>query len=390
MKKMLFIQHWSTIGGSGISLYNTCLALNSQYDLTVFLPEYPNDLSLFLIEKGIKVKTVKKKIGQISYYSGYQSTLKIGFWIDFFRGFLQLPFWKSVLNEESPDIVLVNSKVLCYLSLVLKDVKSICFVRETIPVKKNAFLEFITRNLLERFTAVSFLSEYDRKQTNLKMTKSILAYDFLNISDYKTEPNISEISENLNIAFFGGNDYLKGFHQIMLAAMNLKNEKVRFHVVGYIQKASNLKTKLMSVISEERWIINNHEQFIQKHQLQDMFKFYGKMEDISPVMNACDLVLFPMIMPHQSRPAFEAGAFKKTVLIPNFDNIKEFYLDKHNAILFEPNSVVSLVDKIQYCIDNRNELKDLGIKNFENTVKYHLEETALNELRGALDEIFYE
>lgn len=380
MKKALFIQHWSTLGGSGVSLYYTCQELSKKYNVKVLLPNNPQDLSDYLLSKNIKFRTLDFSVGQISYYSGGPALYSFGFWRNLFKCIINLKSWEKIIEEEKPDIVFVNSKVLCYLSLVLKKYKSVCFVRETIPLKRNLIMDLITKSLLDKFTIVSFLSNYDLIQTKLTRATSVISHDFLVPEEYKVIENGNNPDNNLNIAYFGGNDHLKGFHMILKAAKILKSSPVKFLIIGYMNTTQSRLKRIVSFFDENTKINVNYEKYIEIHGLSNNIIIYGKQNDISTIMNNSDILAFPMTEPHQSRPAFEAGVFRKSVIMSGFDNIKEFFVDHENALLFEPNSVQSFVSSIEFCLSNPQIVKSLGESNYLKTIRNHNASTSLSKL----------
>jgi hypothetical protein len=70
MKRIIFFHHSGTIGGAGVSLYNTIISLKEEYEIIVYCPSQPNAFKQYLESKDIKVKTYDFSIGSIPYYSG--------------------------------------------------------------------------------------------------------------------------------------------------------------------------------------------------------------------------------------------------------------------------------------------------------------------------------
>ena len=239
MKKILFIQHWSSVGGSGISFYNTWNSLKDKYNIVAYIPNSPYDLYEFLISKGMEAKTYSFTCGQIPYYSGGSDFYKPGFWLSIINIFFQISYWKNVIEKEAPDIIMVNSKVLCWMAPLFKGKKSVCFVRETIKGSPHNPINKLMKVMLEKFSLVSFLSEYDLIQTNLKKAKSVVSPDILNPEEYIDKYGKNKACELLgidskafNIAFDGGIDRLKGI-DILVKAMNyLKDENITLIVDG--------------------------------------------------------------------------------------------------------------------------------------------------------------
>lgn len=398
MKKILFIHHWSTIGGSGISLFNTWKSLQDHYVVVTYIPDNPLSLFEFLSAKGLNSKTYSFTCGQLSYYSGGSSPLKPGFWYSLYNALMQIPYWRKVVKTEQPDIIIVNSKVLCWMGKIFKEKKSVCIVRETINGNPNNLLNRIMKRLLENFTLVSFLSEYDLIQTNLKKASTVVSPDFLFSENYvdilgkKVACEQLDINENsFNIAFAGGINKLKGI-DLALEAMNyLKNENINLIVAGeeidaIINQSSNIFS--FNVFKKVRLrFAKNIKKYIANNELQDKVKFVGVQKDISILYSASDILIFPMKKPHQARPAFEIGIQKKPVIITDFPNIREFVKDGVNGLTFEPNNPESLAQAILKLKNDRVLLNLLGEANYEFTLEYHTESYAMGKLMNAIKEI---
>jgi glycosyltransferase involved in cell wall biosynthesis len=398
MKKILFIHHWSTIGGSGISLFNTWQALKSDYDIVTYIPESPPSLFKFLESKGLEPKTYSFTCGQIPYYSGGSNLLKPGFWYLIVNAIKQVPYWKKVIKQENPDLIIVNSKVLCWMGRIFKGNKSLCFVRETIKGKPTGVINKIMKKMLEDFTIVSFLSEYDLIQTDLKVASSVVSPDFLYPQNYIDRLGKKQACEQLNvdsnsfnIAFVGGVDKLKGI-DIAIKAMNyLKDENITLLVAGndigdIVQKnKSSILTRTFrrKSIKFSKYV----KSYLNHNGLKNSVKFIGVQNDISNLFSAVDILIFPMKEPHQARPAFEIGVQKKPVIISDFPNISEFVKDGVNGLTFQANDPKALAKAILKLKDDKDLLKKLGESNYEYTIKYHTEEYAMKPIIDKIQEI---
>lgn len=386
MKKVLFIHHWSGLGGSGVSLYNTWEALQNEFQVVAYIPENPKDLKDFLNSKGLEPKTYSFTCGQIPYYSGGSNIFRLGFWYLIFNAIIQLPFWAKIIKEEKPDVVLVNSKVLCWMAFLLKNKKSVCFVRETIKGSPNNFLNSMMRKMLDRFSLVSFLSEYDRNQTGCK-TNTVVSPDFLRMEDYssgltKEEAcNILKINpDTFNIVFLGGYDPIKGLDLLIHAMNELKEENVSLIVAGNtdIKKETSFfkKLKVKKLLKYK----TNIQDSIVNYKLEKKIHFTGIQKDMSTLFTTADVLVFPMKDPHQARPAFEIGVQKKPVIITDFPNVREFVVDGVNGITFNNEKPREIAEAILKLMKNRDVYKNMGEKNYLYTYLYHTKYNATKDL----------
>lgn len=400
MKKILFIHHWSTVGGSGISLYNTWKSLESKFEIVSYIPDKPSDLFEFLKSKNLVAKTYSFTCGQIPYYSGGSNFYKPGFWYLILNAIKQISYWKKIIKLEAPDIIMVNSKVLCWMAPLFKGKKSVCFVRETIKGSPQNLLNKIMNRFLEKFSLVSFLSEYDLTQTNLKNPLTVVSPDILDPEEYidiygkKEACSLLKVDSNtFNIAFVGGLDQLKGIDVAIKAMKYLRNEKISLIVAGMdvSSKPNNIKNvfKRMTIRKSVKFA-KKVKEYIEDNNLESLIKFVGVQTDISLVYSASEVLVFPMKKPHQSRPAFEIGIQCKPVIISDFKNIREFIKDGENGLVFEPNNPEKLANAILALKSNSSLLERMGKFNYSYSMQFHTEKYAISELLDAIHKMLNE
>lgn len=398
MKKVLIIHHWSSIGGSGISLFNTWQSLQCQYNIITYIPDSPPSLMHFLQSKGLNPKTYSFTCGQIPYYSGGSNLSKPGFWYLLLNALFQIPYWKKVIAEEQPDLIIVNSKVLCWMGKLFKKTKSICFVRETIKGRPANLINRVMKNMLEDFTLVAFLSKYDLFQTDLNKAMTVVSPDFLYLEDYVDKcgrefacKQLGVDSSSFNVAFVGGIDKLKGIDIAVQAMEILQNENISLLVAGNDIGAitdGGTKNFLTKIIKRKSVKFSKEiKSYIDDKCINKCIKFVGIQNDISILFSASDILIFPMKEPHQARPAFEIGAQKKPVVITDFTNIHEFVEDGVNGLTFEPGNPTALAQAILRLKNDKDLLEKLGNTNYEYTMKYHREVYAMGALAEKINEI---
>lgn len=397
-KKVLLIHHSGLLGGAGISLYYTWKALEEKYEVSCHVPSEPPELMDFLVSKGLKPKTYAFRLGKITYYSGGNTLASPKFWYHALRSITQFKFWKTIIKNERPDLVFVNSKVLCWMSILFNEVKSVCFVRETIPGNPKSLMNRIMRGLLDKFSIVAFLSEYDADQTRLENAYKIISPDFLDVLEYeeiisreKACEKLGLNSELFNVLFVGGKDPLKGLDVGLKAISRLKDSRIQLIVAGYDKisihshgfKGVIEKFKKQKVLKYSR----NIDEFIARNNIVDSIKFIGIQSDMRTVYTACDLLIFPMTKPHQARPAFEIGVQKKPVIISDFPNIGEFVINGENGLAFKPNDHIELANAILRLKNDTNLRNQLGKENQKFTYKFHTAEYSVKQLLIGIDKI---
>jgi glycosyltransferase involved in cell wall biosynthesis len=398
-KKVLLIHHSGLIGGAGVSFYNLWLTLQNRFEVVGYVPDEPPDFMNDLRAKGLRPRFFRFRLGKITYYSGGNRLLNLKFWYHFLHILFQYKYWKNVISNEKPDLVIVNSKVLCWMGILFKraGIKSICFVRETILGNPKNLVNRFIRSLLENFQLVTFLSNYDKQQTALSNTISIVATDYLdpckykNVIDKKVACSRLGINPNtFNVLYVGGINELKGI-DIAIKALSLLDNQVSLIVAGAdsgLVKEKGLRGLILKV--KKGKIINFSKSIkkrIKENNLEKNVFIIGVQTEMVTAYSACDLLIFPMKKPHQARPAFEVGVQKKPVVISDFPNIREFVVNGENGVTFEPNNPNSLSKVIQDLMNNPELLKQYGNRNYEYTMKYHTEGYAIKELINKIEEL---
>jgi len=397
-KKILMIHHCGLIGGAGISFYNTWMTLGEKYNVVSYVAGNPPDLLMFLREKGLKPHTFPFRLGKLTYYSGGNNLWEPSFWYHALHLVFQISYWKKVISKEQPDLVIVNSKVLCWMGKLLKKTKSLCFIRETIPESPKKVMNRIMRNMLDDFTVVAFLSEYDLHQTGLNKAKTVVSPDFLDVEVYKDKLGRKVACKKLdinpntfNVLFVGGINRLKGVDLALKAINLLKDEDITLVVAGNDlgdTSGNGIKYLISRIIRRKSIQFSKQiKEYIKQKSIEDKVKFIGIQNNMSVSFAACDILIFPMKEPHQARPAFEIGVQQKPVIITDFPNIHELVKDGVNGLTFDPDNAEALAQAILKLKSDKELLKRLGYSNYEYAMKYHTERYAMGTLINKIDEI---
>lgn len=397
-KKFLMIHHSGLIGGAGISFYNTWMILDKKYNVVSYIADDPPNFFMFLREKGLNPHTFPFRLGKLTYYSGGNDLLKPRFWYHALHSLFQIGYWRRIIKNEKPDLIMVNSKVLCWMGKLFKKTKSLCFVRETMSGSPKNIMNRIMRSMLDDFTLISFISDYDLRETELEKAKAVVSYNFLDPLNYNDKLGKVAACESLNISpdcfnvlFVGGVNKLKGIDIAIRSIASLRNEDITLVVAGKDSgSVSNNKFKSLPNIIKRRKSIQfskKIKRYIKDEKIDKKIKFIGVQSDMSIPFSACDVLIFPMKKPHQARPVFEIGVQKKPVIIADFPNIHEFVKDGYNGLTFEPLNSEELAKVIMKLKNNITLLRELGENNFKNTMQYHTKANAMRLLLKEIDNI---
>lgn len=390
--KILYIHHYGGIGGAGITLLNYSRILGKGNELIVYCPDDLIDMFNYLKEHGIKVKKYNKKPGWISYYSGSR------FGKSFFLGLLNIirnkKYWENIIIQEDPEIVIVNSMILTPMGKIIKkcNKKAVCVVQETFKDHKISIFNIILKHLLNNFfDGIIFISNYDLNNARLNKPTQKVINNFVYLDACNAETNFSSESaknrdEPFKILFVGGYSKLKGTH-VIIKALNILKDKynIKLNIYGYKNKSSS-KVKEHIFFLQDNYV-HKIDKYIEKHNLENYIEYHGVAKNLDEAFQESDVLVFPSTKPHQARPAFEIGLYRKPVIISDFDQTKEFVIDGYNGLCFKPNDHIDLSKKIEQLIIDKNLLKQLGENNYTKTMKYHTNFAMEHLLLEFIDEV---
>ncbi len=110
---------------------------------------------------------------------------------------------------------------------------------------------------------------------------------------------------------------------------------------------------------------------VQKLQLESRVKILGKVDDIKPIMNACDVYLLPTSkLEGLPFSLIEAMSYSMTVIAGSASGISDVITNGSDGILIPPRSIEQelqkkvvddVLDKMLWCLDNLDESTKLGI-----------------------------
>lgn len=385
MKKIMIIHHTGSLGGASVSILNTIHSLEKDYEIVIYCPKEPHDFSEYLLDNNINVKIYSTPIASIHYFSGGPRLYSPVFIENILNIKKYKKLWKEVIANENPDILLVNSKILSWFSIIANElrIKSICYVRET---RKRSLVNFwnnIQRNFLDKFSLVIFISRYDEKIEKLKKAKSAFVPNFIDDNQYSIRVDRRVVAEKFkiptmgfNILFVGGMLRIKGFNVAVKAMKYLKKYNVNLIVAGdstfQYSKSSDIFSKIYNKLKKS--YENNINRIIKIYNLDNIIHRIGTQKNMNEIYELADVLIFPANEPHQSRPAFEAGAKKVPIIMPDFENTNEFVTNGINGLIFKRKSSRDLAKCIERLINDQNLKNKLGKENYKSTINNHTRE----------------
>lgn len=373
MPKLMFIHHSGIIGGAGVSLLNNVMKLSVNNEVVVYVPSDPKTILELIKKQNMNIEIVEygRRIGAITIYSGGDKLFSRRFIYRLLLIVKQFKYWNKEVEKQSPDVVLINSKILCWMSLLpaIKKRKSILFVRETTQGKPTRLINRLIHRFIEKFDLVSFLCDFDRNRENLKIAKSIVIKNSINPLQLHADISRDEALEKLklpkqkfNILYVGGVSNMKGFDLAVQAVLQAGMEYSLIVAGNDFEDIASHQLRDYAYFWQE---------YIKKHDTHNQIFMVGPQNDMSYCYAACDVLLFPMRSMHQARPVFEAGYFGKPVIITDFECIKESVKNGENGFTVPENSIAAIVEKLHVMQQNPSLTRKMGEINYQKATENH-------------------
>lgn len=373
--KILVIHHTGLMGGGTLSCFDVIKSLSADgSDVYLLLPPGENEARKQAKKLNINVLNYNIKPLVFGYYNGSSNLIKV-----VVKSIISMKYinrWKLVLGKEKPDLVVLNSIVQWpMISIINKiDINTVCFIRETMKGNRYNIINYLIAFYLKRTSGVSFLSVFDREQWKISNLRNIQVIpDMLNMEKYTWNLSMEKSREKFQlkqnffyVLYVGGMSKLKGAETIIKAINNCTSDNIRLLFLGDLgEKSLNKKN------SSQKKFVNKMYRFIKENNLQNRIKLIGPQTNVNYWYAACDVVVFPAEEAHQGRPIYEAGAFKKPVIVSDFPNYKEYMQEGVNGLYFEPGNDKELTEKIENLKSDSEYCADLGTKNYFMTKELH-------------------
>lgn len=402
MKKIniIFVHHSGYLGGAGVSLIDIIISLKQLHvNISVICPNTPNDMKNFLQEMDVNVIDVDN-VEIFTHFSGsYNFALSFRMIRNIYR---ILKNKKNIIDKIvsiNPDVVFLNSMTLFYLGKTLKrhGYKTVCFHRETfIHGLFGMRTNYIKKQLGKYFDKVVFISQFDLKEAKLPLDKSLVITDKVDCN--LNSSNISNLNFTKDfkyVLYAGGMVDLKGAH-IIVNAFRFLPKNIKLIFMQYDKK--EYQTNIFEIRNWKRFlkILLNVDyeykvnKFIEKYNLLQQIEFYDTDRDVSKYFLASDVVVFPSTKPHQSRIIYEAGIYRRPIIISDYENTKEFLKNEYNGITFKPNNSLDLSHRILKCLNDINLTTYIVENNFKETLVNNNLNELKNELESLLNSLFIE
>jgi len=405
MPKILIMHQSGSRGGGSRSLTHILKSIDrDRYEIVCYVPPEPADMLEALKAMGVEAKGrfdlgwVYNHFNGKSYFIFDPRAMANRWYIR-----RQYENFERILDEEKPDLLFVNSMTLFWMGEPAKKrgIKTVCFFRETMPYDSLGVRNGIINRALKRyFDRVCFISGYDMQRSGFKAPKGVLIYDRVEYDGRIIEKEEACLALGLDpnqkyVLYTGGMWGVKG-PDVVVSAIRQVDAKLIF-LQYEPQPPEQYKPEHAGTRNRKirRLLHMDYEanvmQYVDRHHLRDKILFMPPVDDIHLVYSASDVVCFPSRLPHQAMPIYEAGFYRRPIVLSDFANTREFAKNRYNAYTFMPGNSFALAGQLNAVLfpdaPGAGKRGEIVIKNFEISVKHHDFDTLRDDIGALLDSL---
>lgn len=364
--KILLVHHSAMIGGGTISALDVAKMLRALGHEVVFAAPRESEI-LTTSCSAINVKL--DVVGTPPLYTYHNaSTNGVKCFCKYIYSYIkQKNKWHDYILSVNPDIVILNSVTQAPLIRIVKDlgIKTICTVRETYRERGSWVFNQMLRSMVSKAEAALYLTKFDKKQWATHNAIQEVLPDVVDEDRYikHTESQIMDfkITHGLDpkihyLLYLGGIAYAKGAKDLLEAYNRVVQHNKN---VGLILVGNPHKEKMNFIFR----FLNYREYKYRKecHSFIEKFKDncypvkeVGLVADTSYWYESSSAIVFPVKMVHQPRPAYEAGYYQKPIILPGYDNFRDYLINGSNGMLYNIDDINSLAKKIEMLMSSNS------------------------------------
>lgn len=377
MKKVVVFHHVGNMGGGTISLIDVCHMLSEKYNVTVIIPKKNSERLSECLMQYAKVVHFDGRLPEFSYYSGSNSIFSKGFFSSFFVKKDCIKKIVSLIENEEPDIIIANSLVQLRMGKYLSHLKAkkIMYIRETF--RENFISRAMIGYINKYFDGVLCIAPYEKRYAGFKIPCEVVA-DCTYNNSIKGEENIVLSKDRFNVLYMGGASPLKGFKTILEMLKYIKIPEIKLIIAGNLD-VNTPQTLKNRIIHNKELAYEKNTQFLLK-KYENKIECIGFVDNIENVMRQASAVIFPSSKPHQPRPAIEAGEYGVPVILSDFKQTEDYFINEENCLTFKRNNPKCLAEKTERLFKDKELCKKLTDKNKTMNLKYHNFKTERDKL----------
>ncbi|MEC9485502.1 MAG: glycosyltransferase family 4 protein [Candidatus Izemoplasma sp.] len=270
----------------------------------------------------------------------------------------------KILDMSSIPINVINKIISFEIQ------KNYNFTKDLKRTKKSFTKKMSDRSLHEIKMSDRFLVASTFTQKSLTETFENAISKKISIAPYFIDSRFFNMRESHNIAdkvnflFVGRLTAVKGFHYLLEAIKKL-HSSAEFKFVGHIQLSKEYIDSLPANIK--------YLGVIDKSQMCNIY-------------STSNVLIFPSLFDGFGQAIIEAMASSMPVIVTKNSGASDYVTDEENGFIIEPGNIESLVEKIQWMIDNKDKIDSMG----KNSYKIAIEFTEKNYYKKVAEIIGFE
>ena len=281
-----------------------------------------------------------------------------------FISYFEIP---KLINKHNIEIVTFQDPITSFLGVykIKKNFKNIKIVLEshgdfinTLKLEKNLIFPNVYKKLFIKIASYTIKNADILRAVSSSTEEQALSFDdskrvvrFPAWIDFEIFSNIQPTRSdvgNFKILFIGSITDRKKPHMIIDALPKLHDKDVELHLVGPTPNNKYLEEL------REKIIFNNLEDRVYIHGIKSR-------DDVKEFYSENNLMILPSVSEGLARVIFESQVTACPVLVTDAPGMQDIVIDGQTGYIFESNDLESLVEKIDYIIQNYNEATSVGI-----------------------------
>lgn len=390
--KIMIIQHYGGVGGGTNSCIDVAKILKRMgHNITIAISSPTSEVQSICEEQGVPIIEVPPVV-QLNYHSASGSVFSS--LVKMVLSYRWHSAWRRFFDQLEIDVVVLNDSTPLPMANMIKKagMKCLCTIRETCREKNDSIWNNIIRHFAKNLDAVAFLTNFDKSRWSFPNTvHQYVLPDVVDTDRYTLSESPSEVEAGTNEAvtflYLGGFSYSKGALDLIKAFGKVisAGHRAYLYILGDTFVGDRTHGIRSSIKKGQYKFVAQCLQSVEQINKEHKYIFLeGRKKDVSQWYQKSDVIIFPVKDVHQARPVYEAGLYRKPVIVPDYDNFEESVVNSVNGLTYFKNDIDSLAEKMIQFIKAPNLIKELGINNESMYKKSHTIEYAQSVLEEIL------
>jgi len=377
-KLVAYIEHSTALGGSCVSLYDLIRHIPSTYKRIVLTLNTAHEVIDFYQKRGIQTEEITAHMFRHT-TGGWWPVYSLLGVIALISWVVQFPFVTKNLKHKllaiKPDLVHLNSLTLAPYAPMIKSlgIPVILHVREAvhpghIGIRKR-WLKSLASKWCDQviYICIDNQSRLTGFEVGIVVNESVDIDRFdVNIDQKMSRQKLGIRDDQQVVLFLGGLGEIKGGLPFLEALLELKKEIPNLIAIVAGHSFSGTQNPLLRF---GRWVGNMFgwhsyaqqvRQFYADNQLETFVRLMPFRNDTPFLLAAADVLAFPAMAPHFSRPAIEAAAMAKPVVASAVGGVMDAVEDRVTGLLVPPGDEQALSQALKQILSDPNLGNSLG------------------------------